>query len=158
MNAVIRDVKDAYSQSSSQLQSKLESLLDSIVSKITANTLIWRIYSDFWFWKGDFEKVSIGLTQCLSGYIRSFRICSSHPYAYTVEEPFEVCVSCLKELIDAYRNFGEKKKCNSNEVVQPDWQYQAMLTTRNLIKRSSETFEGTPMHNELVDLLKRMSE
>ena len=167
MNSVTRGVKDADNEDTSRLAPKLEHLLsDAITSRMTSNPKIWQLYGKFWFWKKAYDKA-------LEAHLKAWRAVSKNEKLTYSVITFNDVAHVVLDLVEMYQNVGpltcetekEEKLADGTtrvikveEIVCKDWLRQATKILSGLIKSTEDYFEGTEMHNKLVNTLKDLNQ
>ena len=125
---------------------RVRALLEKIASIHTTDSEIWTLYADF-------EESQGRLQNALDGRISAYRALNQSEAgdaASSDKETFEqlakVAITLGKDYIRAHA-----------DRRMPDALFQARLVLRNLIKRTKEVFENTPLHDELKKLLAEVS-
>ncbi|CAG8579821.1 473_t:CDS:1 [Paraglomus brasilianum] len=167
VNSVTRGVKDADNEDTSRLAPKLEHLLsDTITAHMTSNPKIWALCGKFWFWQKVYDKA-------LEAHLKAWRAVSKNEkLTYSVLTFNEVARVAL-DLAEMYQNVGpliyEKeieeeledgrtRVIRVEEIVCKDWLRQATKVLSGLIKTTEDYFEGTEMHDKLLNTLKDLNQ
>jgi len=117
----------------------------SIVPLITSSPRLWKSAARLFLWRGLYS-------DSLDAHVKAFRTYLNNPGLETDSKVWEAAVEEVDQLVDAYRNLGEKPG-RMGDVVCKDWRYQARTALRGLKGRGKTFHEGSDGWEKLNELL-----
>uniref|UniRef100_A0A6B2L082 Uncharacterized protein n=1 Tax=Arcella intermedia TaxID=1963864 RepID=A0A6B2L082_9EUKA len=134
---VVNEIKTGKAPPGNFMHRNLHQLLEKIVTKIGDNAELWNVYSNYWMGLGNTEEaVKQRHKQCR---------------ALQVEGWFDTA-PLFKKVVDACQQLTNDQITHN----KPKQLYSTRLYLQSVIKKSKDSFEGTPDHDRLkamVDLI-----
>ncbi|KAJ3416846.1 hypothetical protein HDV05_008431 [Chytridiales sp. JEL 0842] len=153
VNAVIEGTPASDGTPASTLDKKLSTLLTALTEKISNSPRLYELCSEFQASKGHFKAA-------LDYLLKAYRVYLNSPNLTTEESTFKEAAESLRRLVGGYKLYGPKEDVvragaeGETAPVCPDWKYQSRMALRTFIGRTKDSFEDTPDHDSLKELLK----
>ncbi|KAI9347005.1 hypothetical protein BDR26DRAFT_1005120 [Obelidium mucronatum] len=164
VNAVVHDMQAADGTTASAQVKQISLLLDGVVNKMSGSAKLFTLCAQFYTSQ---ERYVLALDYLQKAY----RVYLHAPDLANNGVLFKLGANVTERLAEGYREFGpleasprveEHTEVDVEEkpVLVPvcaDWKYQARTALRTFISRTKDSYEGTPEHDSLKELLASFS-
>ncbi|KAJ3006814.1 UNVERIFIED_CONTAM: hypothetical protein HDU68_003865 [Siphonaria sp. JEL0065] len=166
VNAVVHDIQAADGTTASAQGKQINQLLEGVVNKMSGNARLFTICAQFYTSQ---ERYVLALDYLQKAY----RVYLHAPGLGEDPVLFKLGADVTERLAGGYREFGplestprleEERNGEQEEEDRPvlvpvcaDWKYQARTALRTFISRTKDSYEGTPEHDHLKELLASFS-
>ncbi|KAJ3290539.1 hypothetical protein HDU79_003154 [Rhizoclosmatium sp. JEL0117] len=167
VHAVVHDIQGADGLTAGAHVKQINTLLEGVVNKMSGSARLFTLCSQFYTSQ---EQYKLALE-----YLgKAYRVYLHAPELNNDERLFKLGADVTERLAEGYREFGPLESAPrldseavdgaADEAERPvlvpvcaDWRYQARTALRTFISRTKDTYEGTPEHDHLKEILASFS-
>ncbi|ORY47759.1 hypothetical protein BCR33DRAFT_753380 [Rhizoclosmatium globosum] len=166
VHAVVHDIQGADGLTAGAHVKQINTLLEGVVNKMSGSARLFTLCP---------SSTQVKSSKLALEYLgKAYRVYLHAPELNNDERLFKLGADVTERLAEGYREFGPLESAPrldseavdgaTDEAERPvlvpvcaDWRYQARTALRTFISRTKDTYEGTPEHDHLKEILASFS-